>query len=250
MNLTLKYNGKPLQQHVRRFRDMVDAPTRRYLREVAFVLSTAINASTHEDTGRFKRSWAQAARQVGAATVMVPLKPSEYAAFIRAKANKDHRKWGDRSRESNRRLREAEDRLRGAVRRGGAAGIGKAKAGVRRAKERADKLRIRYEESFDKVKTVDRAIAGNKAIGSIGLRGKGEIQIISRAYGGRGRWVQALPGVWAINLQSLEPHARIVESNYGVLRNAMTIVRAVTGAGQLPARYMRDIASAWNRKVG
>lgn len=245
MKATLKVNTQKFRRHVQRVQ--WDKPALAYLRGAAALLVQQINASPHEDTRRFKRAFAQAARQIGANALMPTLQTSAYAKFIRAKANKDHRKWGNRSREANQRLRAAEDRLRRATTRGRKAGIDKAAAGVRRAKARADKLRARYEISFDKVKTVDRAIAMNKPIGSIGLRGKREIQIINRTYGGKGHFIRQGRNRWGVLLQNLEPHARIVEAKYGVVRKARAGMASSAGLIALQSRYRADTARWWKR---
>lgn len=251
----LKVNTGKYDRHVQRLRHVIDYASRAYLRESAAALCMAINASPHEDTGRFKRSFGLAARQIGARAVLVPLKTSSYAMAIRAKVRKDNIKWWQRSKGAIAAVKKTEDRIRGLQRRStNAVGpsrmsqrIAKAQSTLHKQKERSRKLSIRYDKSFDKLKVVDRAIATGKPIGSIGLRGKREIQIIAKTYGGRGQWLALGAGRFGVNLASLEPHARIVESQYKVLSIARAAVKATSGFSSSGSRYTGRVRGGWNK---
>lgn len=209
------------------------------MRVIGTTLMDNLRALSPVDTRRYLRGWLTAGTEAGVYTGAIPaLRPSRYHASSVAAMERYVERLED---QRNGIQRTIDARYpKGAPMRGGGE-----YRGLQRKLGTAERRLARVRLELDELERDPYAVvfgAGRVIDGGKSRLGLGKVSIRGKVYGGTGRLIDGTTASF-IHLRNMEPHARVLEWKYGVLKTASS---AAKSAGVLPVRaaYIKILRSA------
>lgn len=239
----------------------IDAASRAALLELGDAFVTFIIRTAPRDTNRFVRGYILAWNSIPGARkkTLPPLEVSEFADRIEDALRRDLA-FATRVREGfHKKVRRLKG-IRANTARGGARGesLSSLDKRIRKAERELDKAGDLEDRAITNLESFERAKANNEpgfAIVFARRRGKkgsktalsrvSRVFTADRTFGGVGRLVRIGPDAWALQLENLEPHARIVNRRTRVVSRAAALARRA-GARRASDRAIRELQAAWD----